>query len=121
MIDDLRDRVGEVLRLLDDGEVTGYGEIARAVGVPRGARAVARALATGDFGWDLAAPVIPVGTVRGGRGRPRHFIVPEMGEGENSRSAGLARRAVSFTRDGDTLLIPTSQCLDAAEIIERLA
>ncbi len=120
-MDDLHDRVGEVLALIDDGEVTGYGEIAGAIGVPRGARAVARVLATGGFGWDLAAPVIPVGTVRGGRGRSRHFIVPEMGEGENSRSAGLARRAVSFTRDGDNLLIPTSQCLDADELAERLS
>ncbi|AHW65258.1 Hypothetical protein CGLY_14090 [Corynebacterium glyciniphilum AJ 3170] len=119
-MDDLHDRVGEVLALIDDGEVTGYGEIAGAIGVPRGARAVARALANGGFGWDLAAPVIPVGTVRGGQGRSRHFIVPEMGEGENSRSAGLARRAVSFTRDGDNLLIPTSQCLDADELAERL-
>ena len=123
MTGELRDRVREVLELIDDGEVTGYGEVAGALGVPRGARAVARALATGGFGWDLAAPVIPVGTVRGGRSRGRtpHFVVPEMGEGEDSRSAGLARRAVSFTRDGDNLLIPTSQCLDAAEIAERLA
>lgn len=118
-MDDLHARVGEVLALIDDGEVTGYGEIAAAIDVPRGARAVARALATGDFGWDLAAPVIPVSHTRGRAGH-RSFIVPEMGEGENSRSAGLARRAVSFTRDGDTLRIPTSQCLDAEEIAERL-
>ncbi|MDN5683560.1 MGMT family protein [Corynebacterium glyciniphilum] len=118
-MDDLHARVGEVLALINDGEVTGYGEIAAAIGVPRGARAVARALATGIFGWDLAAPVIPVGHTRGCAVH-RSFIVPEMGEGENSRSAGLARRAVSFTRDGDTLRIPTSQCLDAEEIAERL-
>ncbi|MCJ7857312.1 MGMT family protein [Corynebacterium kalidii] len=122
MNDDLHDRVREVLELIGDGEVTGYGEVAGAVGLPRGARAVARALAAGGFGWDLAAPVIPVGTVRGGRtrGRTPHFLVPDMGVGEDSRSAALERRAVSFTRDGDTLLIPTSQCLDAVEIAERL-
>ncbi|MGP9724304.1 MGMT family protein [Corynebacterium sp. AOP40-9SA-29] len=117
---DLHDGVGEVLALIEDGEVTGYGEIATALGLPRGARAVARVLAGGDFGWNLAAPVIPVGTVRGGRGRAKHFVVPEMGEGTDSRSAALARRAVSFTYDGDNLLIPTSQCLDAEEIAERL-
>lgn len=118
---DLHTQVGEVLALIEDGEVTGYGEIATALGLPRGARAVARVLAGGGFGWDLAAPVIPVGTVRGGRGRAKHFVVPEMGEGPDSRSAGLARRAVSFTHDGDNVLIPTSQCLDAEEIAERLS
>lgn len=47
-----------------------------------------------------------------------------MGEGEDSRSAALARRAVSFTRESSgadaVLLIPTPQCLDAAELAERL-
>lgn len=123
---DLSSRVGEVLEVIGDGAVTGYGEIATALGIPRGARAVARVLASGDYGWDLAAPVIPVGTVRGRQGRQGHrghrrFVVPEMGEGENSRSAGLQRRAVSFTRDGDTLHIPTRLCLDAEELAERLA
>jgi hypothetical protein len=28
---------------------------------------------------------------------------------------------VSFTRDGENILIPTSQCLDAGELMERLA
>lgn len=121
-MDDLHARVGEVLALIDDGEVTGYGEVAAAIGLPRGARAVARVLARGEFGWALAAPVIPVGTVRGGRqGHARHFVVPDMGEGDNSRSAALEDRAVSFTRDDDNLLIPTSQCLEAEELAERLA
>jgi hypothetical protein len=118
------ERVGAVLGVIADGEVTGYGEVARAVGLPRGARAVARVLAAGGFGWDLAAPVIPVGRPRGRAGH-RCFVVPELGEGEDSRSAGLERRAVSFTREGSgedaVLLIPTSQCLDAAELAERLA
>lgn len=116
---DLPRQVGDVLALIEDGEVTGYGEIAAAVGVPRGARAVARVLASGEFGWDLAAPVIPVGRVRGRAGR-RNFVVPEIGEGADSRSAGLERRAVAFLRDGENLLIPTRQCLDAAELAERL-
>jgi hypothetical protein len=117
------ERVGAVLGVIADGEVTGYGEVARAVGLPRGARAVARVLAAGGFGWDLAAPVIPVGRARGRAGH-RCFVVPELGEGEDSRSAGLARRAVSFTREGSgedaVLLIPTAQCMDAAELAERL-
>lgn len=116
---DLSAQVEAVLYLLEDGEVTGYGDIARAVGLPRGARAVARVMASGQFGWDLAAPVIPVGRTRGRAGH-RSFVVPEMGEGEDSRSAGLERRAVSFLRDGEHLLIPTSQCLDADELAERL-
>ncbi|WP_297005149.1 MGMT family protein [uncultured Corynebacterium sp.] len=123
---DLATRVGTVLAVIGDGEVTGYGEIARALGLPRGARAVARVMASGGWGWDAACPVIPVGRTRGRTGH-RCFVVPEMGEGENSRSAALARRAVSFTRGGSgqdagqTLLIPTSQCLDAGELAERLA
>lgn len=116
---DLPEQVGRILHLIDDGEVTGYGEIARALGMPRGARAVARALASGDHGWDLAAPVVPVSRTRGRAGHKR-FIVPDMGEGDNSRSAALARRAVPFTRDGDDLLIPTHLCLDAEELSERL-
>lgn len=118
------ERVGAVLGVIADGEVTGYGEVARAVGLPRGARAVARVLAAGGFGWDLAAPVIPVGRARGRAGH-RCFVVPELGEGEDSRSAGLERRAVSFTREGSgedaVLLVPTAQCLDSAELAERLA
>ncbi|HIW90945.1 MAG TPA: MGMT family protein [Candidatus Corynebacterium avicola] len=113
------DQLANVLHLIDDGEVTGYGEIARALGLPRGARAVARALASGDHGWDLAAPVIPVGRTKG-RADHKKFVVPELGEGENSRSAGLARRAVPFTRDGEHLLIPCRLCLDAEELAERL-
>ena len=116
---DLAEQVRVVLTVIADGEVTGYGEVARAVGLPRGARAVARVLASGEYGWDLACPVIPVGRTRGRSGH-RRFLVPEMGEGENSRSAALARRAVSFTRDGGLILIPTSQCLDAGELAERL-
>lgn len=114
-------RVGAVLAVIADGEVTGYGEIARALGMPRGARAVARVMASGGWGWDAACPVIPVGRTRGRAGH-RCFIVPEMGEGTDSRSAALARRAVSFTTQdaGETLLIPTSQCLDAGELMERL-
>lgn len=114
------ERVGAVLGVIADGEVTGYGEVARAVGLPRGARAVARVLAAGGFGWDLAAPVIPVGRTRGRAGH-RCFVVPDLGEGEDSRSAGLARRAVSFTTGDAMLLIPTAQCLDAEELAERLA
>jgi hypothetical protein len=120
---DLTALVGEVLAVIADGEVTGYGEVARAVGLPRGARAVARVLASAGFGWDLAAPVVPVGRMRG-RAAHRCFVVPELGVGEDSRSAGLERRAVSFTREGSgedaVLLIPTAQCLDAAELAERL-
>lgn len=123
--DDLVDRVRGVLAVIGDGEVTGYGEVARALGMPRGARAVARTLASAGFGWDLACTVIPVGRTRGRAGH-RCFVVPDMGEGEDSRSAALARRAVSFTTAdaGDaerTLLIPTAQCLDADEIAERVA
>lgn len=119
---DLVDRVGGVLLLIDDGEVTGYGEVARALGMPRGARAVARVLASGAYGWDLACTVVPVGRTRGHAGH-RCFLVPEMGEGADSRSAALARRAVPFTvaDAGDTLLVPTARCLDAAELVERLA
>ncbi|MGO1948701.1 MAG: MGMT family protein [Mycobacteriaceae bacterium] len=117
--DSLPEKVRTVLEVIGDGEVTGYGEIARAVGLPRGARAVARVMASGGFGWDLAAPVIPVGRTRGLAGH-RRFIVPEMGEGANSRSAGLERRAVPFTRDGEDLLVPTRLCLDAGELAGRL-
>lgn len=118
---DLADRVRGVLEVIEDGEVTGYDEVARALGVPRGVRAVARVLASSGFGWDLACPVIPVGRVRGAAGH-RCFVVPEMGEGEQSRAAALARRAVSFTTEdaGETLLIPTAQCLDADDLTERL-
>ena len=116
-----------MLAVIGDGEVTGYGEVARALGIPRGARAVARVLASGGFGWDLAAPVVPVGRVRRGC-----FVVPEIGQGqlsgglsgELSRSAALARREVPFTVEGsgeDTvLLVPTDRCLDAADLVERL-
>lgn len=121
---DLATGVREVLNIIADGEVTGYGEIARALGMPRGARAIARILASSDFGWNLAAPVVPVGRVRGAAGR-RYFLVPDLGEGEDSRSAGLERRAVSFLREGTgedaILLIPTAQCLDAEELMERLS
>ncbi len=116
----LEEQVGAVLAVIADGEVTGYGEIARALGIPRGARAVARVMASGGWGWDAACPVIPVGRTRGRAGH-RCFIVPEMGKGTDSRSAALARRAVSFTMDGENILIPTSQCLDAGELMERLA
>lgn len=116
----LEEQVGAVLAVIADGEVTGYGEIARALGIPRGARAVARVMASGGWGWDAACQVIPVGRTRGRAGH-RCFIVPEMGEGTDSRSAALARRAVSFTMDGENILIPTSQCLDAGELMERLA
>ncbi|WP_110482128.1 MGMT family protein [Corynebacterium provencense] len=123
----LTDQVRQVLAVIGDGEVTGYGEVARALGIPRGARAVARVLASGGFGWDLAAPVVPVGRVRRGC-----FVVPEIGHGqlsgglsgELSRSAALARREVPFTVEGsgvDTvLLVPTDRCLDAADLVERL-
>ncbi|MGP5038623.1 MGMT family protein [Corynebacterium variabile] len=116
----LEEQVGAVLAVIADGEVTGYGEIARALGISRGARAVARVMASGGWGWDAACPVIPVGRTRGRAGH-RCFIAPEMGEGTDSRSAALARRAVSFTMDGENILIPTSQCLDAGELMERLA
>lgn len=162
--------------MIGDGEVTGYGEVARALGLPRGARAVARVLASGVFGWDAACPVIPVGRIRGRDGH-RCFVVPDLGEGEDSRSAALARRAVSFTTvttcaevtsgtscadvmsgtscaevtthavpdpgirarqgaavpegrpgsaghagpAGQVLLIPTSRCLDAKELAERVS
>ena len=118
----LEEQVGAVLAVIADGEVTGYGEIARALGTPRGARAVARVMASGGWGWDAACPVIPVGRTRGRAGH-RCFSVPEMGEGADSRSAALARRAVPFTMAdaGDTRLVPTARCLDAAELVERLA
>ncbi|WP_422245993.1 MGMT family protein, partial [Corynebacterium variabile] len=48
----LEEQVGAVLAVIADGEVTGYGEIARALGIPRGARAVARVMASGGWGWD---------------------------------------------------------------------
>lgn len=116
-------KIRRVLETIEDGEVTGYGEVARAIGMPRGARAVARVLASGAFGWNLAAVVIPVGRVRGAAGR-RCFAVLDLGEGEDSRSAALERRAVSFLRQGSgedaILLIPTSQCVDAEEFDERL-
>jgi methylated-DNA-protein-cysteine methyltransferase-like protein len=82
-------RVYALVRRIPRGRVTSYGEIARALGVPRGARTV---------GWALGASADDI---------PWHRVVNAKGmiswrpAGGYHLQRGLLRReGVRFTRDG---------------------
>jgi methylated-DNA-protein-cysteine methyltransferase-like protein len=82
-------RVYALVRRIPRGRVTSYGEIARALGVPRGARTV---------GWALRACADDI---------PWHRVVNAKGTISRRPSGGyhlqrglLRREGVRFTRDG---------------------
>ena len=82
-------RVYALVRRIPRGRVTSYGEIARALGVPRGARTV---------GWALRASADEI---------PWHRVVNAKGKiswrptgGYRLQRVLLRREGVRFTRDG---------------------
>jgi AraC family transcriptional regulator of adaptative response/methylated-DNA-[protein]-cysteine methyltransferase len=82
-------RVWEELRAIPSGETRSYSEVARALGRPRAARAVARACATNP-----AAIVIPCHRVVGSDGRTGGYRW-----GRERKRVLLAREAASGRRD----------------------
>jgi len=96
---ELARRVYEELRTVPAGATVTYGELADRVGLPRGARAVARAMATNR--WPL---VVPCHRVVGRGGRLTGF----------SGAHGLSTKARLLAAEGILLPLPSECALDAS-------
>ena len=96
-------RVWQALRAIPPGQTRSYGEVARALGQPRAARAVARACATNPVA--LVIPCHRVVAAGGGLGGYRWGVQRKRALLEGERAA-QGRRAPAGTRQSNRIGLP---------------
>lgn len=114
--DDVRAAIHE----LRDGEVTGYGEIAAALGSPRGAQAVGSIVRRADVTPVEAARVIPTTKTRGA-----WFVMNLLGfeshaDSHYDRRRALEEAGVPHRVEGDLVFVPVTVLVDRDELKKRL-
>lgn len=114
------DDVRAVIHELRDGEVTGYGEIAAALGSPRGAQAVGSIVRRKDVIPVEAARVIPTTKTRGA-----WFVMSLLGfeshaDSHYDRRRALEEAGVQHRVEGEDVLVPVTALVDRDELRTRL-
>lgn len=114
--DDVRAAIHE----LRDGEVTGYGEIAAALGSPRGAQAVGSIVRRADVTPAEAARVIPTTKTRGA-----WFVMDLTGfeshaDSHYDRRRALEEAGVQHRVEGNLVFVPVTVLVDRDELRKRL-
>ena len=93
MNDDFATRVGEVLDLLEPGDITTYGEVATEAGYPGAARAVGRLLSQSHGQWPWWRVVTATGRLVPGSEREHEQRLHAEGvRAEAGRVIGLGNR-----------------------------
>lgn len=116
------DDVRAVIHELREGEVTGYGEIAAALGSPRGAQAVGSIVRRADVTPAEAARVIPTTKTRGAYYSMDNLGFESHAASHYDRHRALDEAAVPHrVEDDGKVLVAVTALVDRDELKKRLA